>query len=114
MRTDLCSCLGHLQDGCEAMAISLLVLMPHEQTHGAFSILKQIEILSPDGTKARAVTNVMKLVANSLSVAKVAPTSLLPQVEGAVTVVSAERSHGHDTMGRAAWQPRPAGHRLRR
>ena len=62
-----------LQNGCEAMANSLLVLMPHEQTHGAFSILKQIGILSPDGTKARAVKNVMKLIANSLSVAKVAP-----------------------------------------
>ena len=76
MRTDLCSCLGHLQNGCEAMANSLLVLMPHEQTHGAFSILKQIGILSPDGTKARAVKNVMKLIANSLSVAKVAPTEI--------------------------------------
>ena len=71
---DLCSCLGHLQNGCEAMADSLLVLMPHEQTHGAFSILKQIGILSPDGTKA--VKNVMKLIANSLSVAKVAPTEM--------------------------------------
>ena len=52
------------------MANSLLVLM-HEQTHGAFSILKQIGILSPDGTKTRAVKNVMKLIANSLSAAKV-------------------------------------------
>ena len=76
MRTDLCSCLGHLQNGCEAMASSLLVLMPHEQTHGAFSILKQIGKLSPDGTKARAVKNVMKLIANSLSVAKVALTQM--------------------------------------
>ena len=50
------------------MASSLWVLMPHEQTHGAFSILKQIGILSPDGTKARAVKNVMKLIANSLRV----------------------------------------------
>lgn len=66
MMTDLCSCLGHLQNGCEAMANSLLVLMPHEQTHGAFNILKQIGILSPDVTKARAVKNVMKLIANSL------------------------------------------------
>ena len=39
---DLCSCLGHLQNGCEAMANSLLVHMPHEQTHRAFSILKQM------------------------------------------------------------------------
>ena len=76
MRTDLCSCLGHLQNGCEAMANSLLVLMPHEHTHGAFSILKQIGILSPDGTKVRAVKNVMKLIANSLSATKVAPTEM--------------------------------------
>ena len=58
------------------MANSPLVLMPNEQTHGAFSILKQIGILSPDGTKARAVKNVMKLIAKSLSVAKVAPTEM--------------------------------------
>ena len=70
MRTDVCPCLDRLQNGCEAMADSLLVLMPHEQTHGAFSILKQIGILSPDGTKARAVKNVMKLIANTLSAAK--------------------------------------------
>ena len=57
--------MGHLQNGCEAMANSLLVLMPHEQTHGAFSILKQAGILSPDGTKARAVKNVTKLIATS-------------------------------------------------
>ena len=76
MRTDLCSRLGHLQNGCEAMANSLFVLMPHEQTHGAFSILKQIGILSPDGTKARAVKNVTRLIANSPSVAKVAPTEM--------------------------------------
>ena len=76
MRTDLCSCLGHLQNGCEAVADSLLGLMPHEQTHGAFSILKQVGILSPDGTKARAVKNAMKLIANSLSVAKVPPTEM--------------------------------------
>ena len=64
-RTGLCSCLGHLQkhhgqNGCEAMADSLLIFVPHEQTHRASSILKQIGILSPDGSKARAVENVMK------------------------------------------------------
>ena len=55
------------------MADSLLVLVPHEQMHRASSILKQIGILSPDGTKARAAKSVMKLIAYSLSVAKVAP-----------------------------------------
>ena len=69
MRTDLCSCLGHLQNGCQA-----IVFVPHEETHRASSILKQFGILSPDGTKARAVQNVMKFIASSLSVAKVTPT----------------------------------------
>ena len=58
------------------MTNSLLVLLPRDQTHGAFSILKQIGILSPDGTKARAVKNVLKLMSNRLSVAKVAPTEM--------------------------------------
>ena len=70
MRTDLYSCLVHLQNGCEAMADSLLVFMPHKRTHRASSIPKQIGLLSPDGTKARAVKNVMKLIAYSLSFAK--------------------------------------------
>ena len=73
---DLCSYLGHLQNGCEAMADSLLIFMQHEQTHRAYSILKQTGILSPDGTKARAVKNIMKLIANSQSVAEVAPTEM--------------------------------------
>ena len=67
MRTDLCSCLGHLQNGCEAMADGHLVFVPQEQTHRGCSILKQIGVLSPDDTK-------VKLIANSLSAAKVAPT----------------------------------------
>ena len=73
---DLCAWLGHLQNGCEAMAESLLVFVPHEQTHRASSILEQIKILSPDGTKVRAVQNVMKLIANSPGAAKVAPTEM--------------------------------------
>ena len=77
MKTDLGSCLGHLQNGCEAMADSHLVFVPHEQTHKACSILKQIGRLSPDSTKARAVKNVMKLIANSPSAAKVAPTVMV-------------------------------------
>ena len=76
MWTDLCSRLGHLQNGCEATADSLLVFVPHEQTHRASSILKQIGILSSDGSKARAVENVIKLIANSLSVAMAAPTPM--------------------------------------
>ena len=63
MRTDLCSCLGHLQHGCEAMSDSLLVFVPHEQAHEACSVLKEAGTLSPDGTKARTVKKVMKLIA---------------------------------------------------
>ena len=39
------------------MADSLLVFVPHEQAHGARSILKDVGILSPDRTKARPVEN---------------------------------------------------------
>ena len=76
MRTDLCSCLGHLQNGCEAMADRLLVFVPNEQAHGTCSILKEAGILSPDGIKARAVKKVMKLIANSRGAAKVAPAKM--------------------------------------
>ena len=58
------------------MADSLLVFVPHEQAHKACSILKQVGILSLDGTKARAVKNVLKLIANSLGAAKVAPAAM--------------------------------------
>ena len=68
--------LGHLQNDCEAMADSLLVLVPYKQKNIASSILKQIGILSPDGSKARAVENVMTLIANSLSAAKAASTEM--------------------------------------
>ena len=55
MRTDLCSCLGHSQNGCKALADIPLGFVPHEEWHGALSILKQVEILSPDGPEMRAV-----------------------------------------------------------
>ena len=42
MRTDLCSCLGYLLNGCEAMADSLLVFMPHEQIQRALLALMAI------------------------------------------------------------------------
>ena len=44
--------------------------------HGACSVLKEVGELSPDGTKARAVKNVMKLISNSLGAAKVAPAKM--------------------------------------
>ena len=67
-----------MQNGCEATADSLLVFMPHEQTHGACSILKEVGRLSSDGIKARecAVKNVMELIANSLGAAEVAPAKM--------------------------------------
>ena len=58
------------------MADSLWVFVPHEQAHGACSILKEVGLLSPDGIKARAVKNVMKLIANSPGAAKVAPAKM--------------------------------------
>ena len=55
-----------------------MVFVPHEQAHGACSILKEVGILSPDGIKGRAVKIVMnsKLIANSPGAAKVAPAKM--------------------------------------
>ena len=61
------------------MADSPLVLVPHEQAHGACSIPKEVGILSPDGIKARAIKNVVKLIANSPGAAKVAPAEMAGQ-----------------------------------
>ena len=58
------------------MADSLLAFVPHEQTYRASSILRQTGILSPDGSKVRAVQNVMELNANSPTAAKVASTEM--------------------------------------
>ena len=71
-----CSCLGHLQNGSEAMADHLGAFVPHEQRHGAISLLKEAGILSPDGPEVRAVENVMKLIANSPYAAKVLPMAM--------------------------------------
>ena len=54
----------------------LLVFVPHEQTHGALNILRQVGILSPDGAEVIAQQCVMKLIASSLSAAKVAPAEM--------------------------------------
>ena len=82
MRTNLFSCLDHLQNGCEAMADRLMIFMPHElheQSQRTFTILQQIGNLSSDGTKKRTVRNVIKLIANSLSAAKVAPMEMVQE-----------------------------------
>ena len=47
--------------------------------HRVPSILKQIETLSLDVTKARAAENPMKLIANSVSAAKVAPPEMVQE-----------------------------------
>ena len=56
---------------CEAMAASLLDFVQLEQTHRAFSILKQIGILSLDGPEIRAVKDY--LIADNQSAAKDCP-----------------------------------------
>ena len=58
------------------MATSLLVPMPTKQAHAALSILKQSRILAPDVTEVGAIKHVMKLIANSLSAAKIAPAKV--------------------------------------
>ena len=71
-------CLGGADGEVKGLAEAVHAIQkgPHEQTHRASSSLKQIGILSPDGTKARAVKNVMKFITNSLIVAKAAPPEM--------------------------------------
>ena len=57
------------------MANGLLVWMPNRQAQAALSILKQSRTLTPDFNEVGAIKHVLKLIANSLSTAKIAPTS---------------------------------------
>ena len=50
--------------------------MPNKQAHAALSILKQSRILAPDVTEVGAIKHVMKLIANSLCAAKIAPAKV--------------------------------------
>ena len=75
------SCLDRLQNGYEALADGIQVFVLHEQWHRALSILRQVGILSADGSIMRAVKNGMKLIANSPSAAKVAPTEIAREAQ---------------------------------
>ena len=69
METGLCSCLSLLQQGNEAMADRLLVLVPHEHTHAPRSILEQARKMGPDVTEMRAIKHTMELMAHSMCIA---------------------------------------------
>ena len=58
------------------MANGLLITMPNTQAHAALSILKQSRIPAPDATEVGAIKHAMKLIANSLSAAKIAPAKV--------------------------------------
>ena len=62
--------------GCEAIIDSRLVCMPHEQTHGAINILEQAG--TERWNEGSQDQSVMKLIADSLSVAKLALAELPP------------------------------------
>ena len=65
--------------GCEAVADSILVFLPHIQAHRAISLQEQIVVLSLDGPEVTAVNNETKLIANSPSAAKVATMEMAPE-----------------------------------
>ena len=84
------------------MADSLLVLVLHEQTHGALSIREQAAICSPHGPELRAVKNVLKLITNSPCAAKIA---LMAREAGADKAANQCQWAMHLTLPRTA--PRP-------
>ena len=76
MRTELCSCLGLLQQGNETMADRLLVLVPHEQMHAPRSILIEAEKLGSDLTEMGATKPTVELISHRLCIAHSAPAKM--------------------------------------
>ena len=54
--------ISQVENGCQAVANSLLVLVPHRTLHGIISILVQRMKLAADVGKMRAVKNKMPLI----------------------------------------------------
>ena len=64
-----------VENGCDAMANSLLVRVPNIQAHAALSTLIKGRILTPYVTVG-AVKYIVKVIAKSLSATKVAPAKV--------------------------------------
>ena len=68
--------LSPVENGCEAMAKSLLVNVPDKKAHAAISILVKGKILTPYVTEVGPIKYKVKLIAKSLSATKVAPAKM--------------------------------------
>ena len=68
MRTNLSSCLGLCHIGQSTNR--LLVLVPHEGTHGTMCLIKKLRMFRPKITKMRAIKKAMPLIPDSPGGAK--------------------------------------------
>ncbi len=73
MRTNLSCCLGLIDNGQYKSTNRLLVVVPHERSHGIMRILKNLCMLLPKALKMRAIKDTMALVADSIGGTKGAP-----------------------------------------
>ena len=65
MRTNLSSRLGLIHNGQNHSTNRLLILVPHEGTHGTTRLTKQLRMFRPKITKMRAIKEAMPLISNS-------------------------------------------------
>ncbi len=73
MRTNLSCCLGLIDNGQYKSTNRLLVVVPHERSHGIMRILKHLCMLLPKALRMRAIKDTMALVADSIGGTKGAP-----------------------------------------
>ena len=62
MRTNLSSRLGLIHNGQNHSTNRLLILVPHEGTHGTMCLTKQLRMFRPKITKMRAIKEAMPLI----------------------------------------------------
>ncbi len=76
MRTNLSCCPGLIGNGQYKSTNRLLVVVPHERSHGIMRILKNLCMLLPKALKMRAIKDTMALVADSIGGTKGAPAQM--------------------------------------
>ncbi len=76
MRTNLSCCLGLIDNGQHKSTNRLLVLVPHERSHGIMRILENLCMLLLKALKMRAIKDTMAFVADSIGGTKCAPAQM--------------------------------------
>lgn len=76
MRTNLSCYMGLMNNGQHKSTNRLLVLVPHERSHGTMTILENLCMLLPKALKTWAIKDTMAFVADSTGGTKCAPAQM--------------------------------------